>query len=391
MTAWWRHQTPGWEQTSNLAEASTHPDGHIREAAVTKMASDPASKWIPLLLPRAADWVEPVRRHAQHALRQHLRPEWAHVFLAHSALIERLRRGSRFPASLTTEIQDLLLSPACTATLEEGLSESDVHVRRACFRLAFVRPSLLAFFLGARDRDAVIRALAFAHPDIDPQLFTLAATDPAASIRRLAFEKLGPSETFLFDPSAGLRRDAQRAFPNAAAYYRATTPAAIAVQGLGETGDSNDVPRLAPLLDHALPSVRVSAIRALHKLGAIDRYTDRLLEALADPSASVVREAAVTLLDNRLADAETVWHGSRQTPSLLRLMRKAPPWAGLRIYLECADELRLTNWFHRAGSGSGRLTPAEKARTLALLESAAPRLNAKLVRELRFAIETSHS
>ena len=105
----------------------------------------------------------------------------------------------------------------------------------------------------------------------------------------------------------------------------------------------------------------------------------------------MTREAAVTLLDNRLADAEAIWHRSRQTPGLLRLMRKAPRWAGLRIYLECGDELRLTNWFLRAGSGSARLASADKARTLALLEAAAPKLNAKLVRELRFAIETARS
>lgn len=151
------------------------------------------------------------------------------------------------------------------------------------------------------------------------------------------------------------------------------------------------MPRLAKLLGHALPSVRVAAIRALHKLGAIDRYTDRLLEALADPSPSVAREAAITLLDNRLADAEIIWHRSRQTPGLLRLMRKAPPWAGLRIYLECGDTSRLANWSRRGSNGSARLAPADKARTLALLEAAAPKCNAKLVRELRFAIETARS
>ncbi len=359
--------------------------------AVAKMAADPAPHWIPLLLPRAVDWVEPVRRCAHQALRQHLRPESAAAFAANLGLIEGLRKRTRFPAELYAEIQALLLSPACAAALEDGLSATDVHARRACFRLAFVQPTRLAFAWAARDRDASIRTLAFAHPDISPQLFTLAATDTAASIRRLAFEKLGPTEAFLLDPAAGLRRDAQYAFPKAAAIYRASGPTAIAVQGLGETGDANDVPRLAELLGYALPSVRVAAIRALHKLGAIDHYTDRLLEALTDPSPSVTREAAVTLLDNRLADAEAIWHRSRQTPGLLRLMRKAPRWAGLRIYLECGDELRLTNWFLRAGSGSARLASADKARTLALLEAAAPKLNAKLVRELRFAIETARS
>lgn len=151
-----------------------------------KLADDPAPQWMSLLIPRTPDWVEPVRRRAQQALRQHLRPESAAAFAANLGLIEGPRKRTRFPAELYAEIQALLLSPACAA--------------------AFVEPTRLAFAWAARERDASIRTLAFAHPDINPQLFTLAATDTAASIRRLAFEKLGPTEAFLFDPAAGLRR-----------------------------------------------------------------------------------------------------------------------------------------------------------------------------------------
>jgi len=51
------------------ALASLHADGHVREAAVARMAARPRPEYVPFLVERAVEWVAPVRGRALPALR----------------------------------------------------------------------------------------------------------------------------------------------------------------------------------------------------------------------------------------------------------------------------------------------------------------------------------
>ncbi|MEV4133727.1 hypothetical protein AB0J72_16340 [Dactylosporangium sp. NPDC049742] len=54
------------------ALASLHPDGHVREAAVSAMVERPRPEYVPFLAERAVEWVEPVRRRALAGLHKML-------------------------------------------------------------------------------------------------------------------------------------------------------------------------------------------------------------------------------------------------------------------------------------------------------------------------------
>ena len=50
--------------------ASLHADGHVREAAVSRMVKRPRPEYVPFLTERAVEWVEPVRLRALAGLRK---------------------------------------------------------------------------------------------------------------------------------------------------------------------------------------------------------------------------------------------------------------------------------------------------------------------------------
>ncbi|MGX6601461.1 hypothetical protein ACWKSP_04880 [Micromonosporaceae bacterium Da 78-11] len=58
-----------------LVFASVHADGHVREAAVAAMAARPRPEYVPFLVERAVEWVEPVRARALATLHDLLTAE----------------------------------------------------------------------------------------------------------------------------------------------------------------------------------------------------------------------------------------------------------------------------------------------------------------------------
>ena len=74
-----------------LVVASFHPSGHVREAAVARLAEMDDQLAVPALALRAADWVPLVRSRARLALEQRLSPPSADVLLAVGPLAVALR------------------------------------------------------------------------------------------------------------------------------------------------------------------------------------------------------------------------------------------------------------------------------------------------------------
>ncbi|MFI2436891.1 hypothetical protein [Streptomyces sp. NPDC018693] len=309
--AWVVGHHPEHTAEARLALALCHPDGRVREAAVRRAGEYPAL--LPLVVIRAADWVEPVRERAWELLRERLDAGTA-VRLA--SLV--LRVGRRERGAFAVEVLTQVLRGAPTAAL---LQDTDRAVRRLAYRIAVEERSLSPAELArvaAQDADVVVQdlcaeaALAAVQPDgsaDDVLTPLLRARSPRArsagvtALRRAGrFER---AEGFLADRSALVRACARyvvrQGGGDPVAWYRARcadpggpgVPPGAAV-GLAECGDRADAELLWPLVGHPVAAVRARAVAGLRILDAAD--VRRLWPLLDDPAPGVVREVTSAVL-----------------------------------------------------------------------------------------------
>jgi len=116
-----------------IALASTHGDGHVREAAVARMLAVPDPGWMPFLVLRTSDWVKPVRDRARAGLallladdpRTHLPAVLGMTLLARA----RLRGGFAYTQALAALVN------APQSLRDELLANGDTAQRRFVFDL----------------------------------------------------------------------------------------------------------------------------------------------------------------------------------------------------------------------------------------------------------------
>ncbi|MBC7273380.1 MAG: hypothetical protein H5T76_32590 [Streptomyces sp.] len=302
-----------------LALALCHPDGRVREAALSRAADRPAL--LPLVVVRCADWVAPVRERAREVLRASLDADTA---VALAPLI--LRVGRRERGAHAVELLGGWLRGLPRERRASLFTSADRSVRRYAYRLAveegLFSPAELAR-TAALDGDIVVQNLCTeaalaavresgAYDDVLPSL--LGAPGPqvrAAGVT--ALRAAGRPETavpFLVDRSAIVRACARYVVRqyggDPVARYRAwcadpagpTTSPGAAV-GLAECGERADAVLLWPLLGHPEGRVRAGAVAGLRMLDVVD--VERLLPLLDDPAPGVVREVTRALLPSARA------------------------------------------------------------------------------------------
>ncbi|MFB8757543.1 hypothetical protein [Streptomyces nigra] len=327
--AWYWHRPlalPAWERCAplpadltqldepRLALALCHPDGRIRQEALSSSVRHPGL--LPLVVIRCADWAEPVRELARDLLRQALDVDSA---LDLAPLILRVARRDRGAAG--ADILGRTLRQASHEQLAVLFTAPDRIVRRFAYRLAIegrlLRPVELAR-AAAHDQDTVVQDLcatvalssvADGHPYEDVLVPLLSARNPrtrsagVTALRRAG--RSGQAEPFLSDRSALVRACARYVVRqqggDPAAWYRKRCAAPEdpglppgAVIGLAECGERADAGLLRPLLVHPAAGVRARAVAGLRVLDCTD--VKRLLPLLDDPAASVVRETVLALL-----------------------------------------------------------------------------------------------
>ena len=324
-----------------LALALCHPDGRVREAALNRLPGRPQLH--PLLVIRAADWVEPVRDRARRLLRTVLDPATAVALAPLILLIGRRARGG-FAVELLTEV----LRRSRFDGVGPLLRHEWPGVRRFAYRLAvgdgFLSPAELARAAG-QDPDVVVQDLCSeaaltavregraGYDDVLPTL--LGARHPrsrSAGVTALrAAGRAEAAEAFLLDRSGLVRAcaryvvrqgggDARETYRRLCA--RSDDPAlpAGAVIGLAECGERADAGLLTPLLAHPSAAVRARAVAGLRLLDAVD--AQRVLELLDDPAPGVAREAGVALLPSADGLPEE-WLRERLTAGRPRSVRVA--------------------------------------------------------------------
>ncbi|MFD5318803.1 hypothetical protein [Streptomyces sp. NPDC127098] len=429
--AWWH--APRWSADAvrrlmrdessplGLTVAASHPDGHVREAAVTALAELDDALALPALALRAIDWVPVVRDRSRAALERRLaEPSGeALVTTAAVALALRDRRAGRWLADRV----EAVFREGSDEQLAAALAARDRATRRAAHLAALAAGRLdLPRMLHAAERDddlptrlrcaeaAVRTAVAAGTPDlVRPLLTNGTAMVRAEALYALArVGDVAAAEAALADRHPTVRAVAQAALRRAgtdpAARYRALVgaphPAPGAIAGLGETGVAADADLVRARLDHPRPRGRAEAVRALRRLGATD--PDTLLAMLTDPSGSVTRQVSTALRPwasglapgplRKLVAEGNPWHVRM---AAYRLLRERDPWTRLLVDLELVADpsppMRgrargdIAAWLAREAATTYSMPRGETADELAArLPDAADALGRERVRLLRF-------
>jgi hypothetical protein len=365
---WWR--APRWSAVAvqrlsrgeysplGLTLAAFHPDGHVREVAVARLAELHDTLAVPALTLRACDWVPQVRDRARPALEHRLaEPSTAMLVAALALALGERREGRWLAGRIETAFRE-----GPVELLTAALAVPDRRTRRTAHLTALAAGRLdLTQMLHAAEHDddlptrvrcaeAAVKTAAAAKTFdlVRPLLSSGTAVVRAEAVQLLAREgDTAPAVAALADLSPTVRAVAQTALRRAgsdpAEQYRrlvtASLPEPGAIAGLGETGTADDAGLIPCWLDHPRPRGRAAAVRALRRLGAAD--PDTLSAMLTDPSGVVTRQVTIALrpwasrLDlARLRELLTANNPHHIRTAAYRLLHEGDTWTRLLIDLE---------------------------------------------------------
>jgi HEAT repeat protein len=349
--------------------ATFHPSGYVREEATRSLAGEEEA--LPYILLRLNDWVEPVATAAQHAVEACLARASGEAVVRCLPIVERLRSVRRRALQAVVDsVERSVISPSARPALREALASAPPAVRRTCVPYAARLPPGEAAALLVpltTDRDPVVASratqtlaralpgpalrgkfapllhsrigrvrllalgalLASGSDDLDGVL-RRALLDPAAAVRELARYELG-------------RRGSTDLLAPYATALRSGDPADLvpALCGLRECGTKVDAPLALQFVSHRRARVRVAAVRALGKLDP-EQHAAALADALADPSARVIRTASEALRGHAhlvdISRLRSLLNGAnlRAATAALGLLCEGGYWAGLELALDAA-------------------------------------------------------
>jgi HEAT repeat protein len=376
-----------------LGLATMHPSGHVREAAVRRLAARIDGSEVSYLLIRLNDWIPVIRETARAALQSRLHRGYARHLIRNLALLVRLAECSRddhwpFVASVV----DLLRKAECRPALLEGTASTDRFVRRTCFRLAIDVPEISlkdVLTKALHDNDPLVRlwSARAARSRLVPvefqSLMPVLERDHFVPVRREALCGLVEKSpelahtvllTALLDPHVSMREVARYylgksgGFESRSFYQdtiRSTAPdlQLAAIAGLGETGTAEDADLITPYLEDPRTRIRRAAVVALARVGG-DHHSGMLLRMLEDDRPSVTHAAREALRGRlHLVREQQLWHvfmndrRAHVRENALALLAALGKWRSLPFLIRaCADEhpdirlkarMLLENWLKR--------------------------------------------
>jgi HEAT repeat protein len=331
-SSWWR-RVP-WPVA---AVASSHPSGFVREAAVRTLGGSANGKVIRFLVLRLNDWVPEVQWAARASLATFMAVEYAPSLIESLPLLstlERQRRADHGP--VRSWVFTLLRSESCHEAIRDGFSSPNREVRGACYQIASDPPnpdSANALDTALHDRDPQLRVWAVrevgksAAEPFKVELLRQAIRDRSVQVRRAALAAMLPIlpndearilvEAALLDENATARWQARLfrlqlgPFDLPAFYRQALTSASTAsrlrgaLQGLGESGDRQDIARALPFCSSDSPRVIGAAVEALSDLE--DVATVRPFVAALESSHAAVSRAGLRALVARIGGVSSGW------------------------------------------------------------------------------------
>ena len=302
-----------------LLLATTHANGHVREAAVRALAGD--ARGIPALLVRANDWVGAVRDAAVATLNGLAEPEHVGSWIRAMSLLVRLEGGCRSSdAALIDRVGSLFRNAAAQEDLLAAIRTLDAPSASAAASMAIrlygnSDRRVVAAMLGCRDTRVRFRAVDPSSSALDGDLLERALHDPVPGIRRRALEVVRvrrPTEfvarlrSACFDRSAVVRDYAVFHLRKSGALDAAGLAAEAreriasgrcdllgALGLLSELDDATPGAEARALAAHPRGRVRLSAKRWLIRALGVDGPVDPLLAD--DPSPKIARRLISSL------------------------------------------------------------------------------------------------
>ena len=387
-----------------LAVLSAHPNGRVREKAISQL-SRYGSRSLPWLLLRTVDWVPVVCGLAKAAVRELLVDAEIDAFIDALPIALRTREFSRAGASVMNEIAPFLVRQP-DLMWQGALGHADAAVRRAAITLLAetgrATPNLLRIAL--TDRDLTVRARAARLVTVAPEMASLRAMllndrDPSLCLHalRLALE-VDPAphrqrlERALTHRVRAMRELARHHLGGTfAAFYRAKllepSPAPAVIQGLAETGTADDWERLVRALD--MSSKRACAgLVAMASLNRKESRETRLM-MVDDPRRRVSQVAANTMMRDVWESDAPILSAYLTSPHLhvrtsaVQLACCLAGWAPPLLLLSVEDpalgptvHLQLMRWLSRHRARIGPPTAMERTRLRVLLQRPEVRLRA---------------
>ncbi|MFI9812742.1 HEAT repeat domain-containing protein [Saccharothrix variisporea] len=405
------------EGVPDLLLAACHPNGYVREAAVTALGERDDVTALPVLALRAADWVPEVRDRARRVCARWLdrAPAEAIAGLAPAALALQARQEGRWLAQAVGDV----LRDGPPEALAAALASEDRRTRRLAYTTGVRTLDVDHLVHAARtDSDLPIRVLcaeAAIRSTGDPEVARRLLTSRTAAVRAEAVRALaaagdtGPAVEALTDRSALVRATAQvalrRAGTDPATRYRALLadqrpPRPAVIAGLAETGTRADAALLRPWLAHPSSRGRAETVRALRHLG--DTPRDLLLPLLTDEVSSVTRQVVQsleghTLDEHHLRPLLHPPHPLHVQRAAYRLLCAQGVWTRISVDLElvatpdhalCGTARSdLGEWLRRDAATTYSVPDGPRATELSgLLAEAEPFLSRESTRSLRFCL-----
>ncbi len=403
-----------------LVFSTFHPNGYIREQAVAALGTD--SQALPAVLLRCNDWVAQVRQAALESLKQLLDTADGGEIAAALPILEKLRRSGRCRMDhiLPLFFRAFQRDPDL---LRLGLESGDVRARRLCISLL---PTLgepdTAYLLERvkREPDPFLRKLLY-------QTLLELGVEGMALSRRFLRDKYPPNRVLaleylaehgaedLFEQAVSLLMDKSGRVREAAGevvvqadkdfdlrqFYRErlSVRPAVAILGLGETGNRADCAAIAGFLSCPQSAVARAAMTALMGLDP-ERYSGAVTEKLAADQPGVVKTAALLLTKYRNFDPGRVFAILQASPventrlKCAALLFCAGKWDRLTYALtllgsgyeklDQACRRQLEDWSHTYNRSYAALGEEQRRRILALLEEKGAYLRPAMVKQLRF-------
>ncbi|MGQ0433379.1 MAG: hypothetical protein ACT452_13330 [Microthrixaceae bacterium] len=308
----------GPDQWDLLGAMSMVRSGHVREAAVERLADGPTERTLRYLLLRADDWVEPVQRRAMAAVLVALTDAPpAAVLEALPAVWERLTPGRQRgrAADFASAIETWLTDPAQRETVLMAASSGDRWIRRLAVRTLFEVEEPLAVLTNARlDDDVMVASQAadayLGSPSPDRSVVRSLLNSPFASIRESAAYWLlhkdpgGPNEDLvqrvMTDRSRSVRFQAQvllrSSGVDAADWYRSRDPLLdpTVLRGLADVGTDADEDLALAAIASQVAAVRSAGVRLL-ALSGTPTATNALVAAVGSAAPGLGGPAAIAL------------------------------------------------------------------------------------------------
>ena len=297
------------------AVLSMHPNGYVREAAITLLDAIEDGREARWLLLRTLDWVPQIADLALAAVERHFAQNTldadASVALVRCLpLLESERFSYRDTAAeAKSHLESLLSRPEMHPALIDAAGSSDRRIRRAAVRLLLRTEDPLEVLRSQmHDPDVVAVGLAaqaaLSSETTRVEVSRLLLVDGPPRYRAEAVWTLAKAgelsnqqlERALTDPSATVRDVAQRTAPGSAlepaSWYRARLPEDPlgSLLGTGDVGNSDDVEAASHYVFDPSAPIRAAAVRVVARHGA---STDRPLldEVITSGTGRAVREA----------------------------------------------------------------------------------------------------